>query len=191
MYHRHMRIIAGEFGGRRLKVPKGNRTRPTPDRVREALFSVLGDQVDGARVVELFAGTGSLGLEALSRGASEAVFCETGRDALHCLTENIQTLGVSERCTIHRRSAFELPRLIAEHTTFDLVFCDPPYRLTEDAGGRGKLAQLLGSLPVAGSGCVLYEHRAGSLGSFTPQGLILEDVRRWGSTGIARFTRPA
>ncbi len=131
-----MRIIGGEFRGRRLKAPKGGNTRPTPDRVREALFSILGPDIVGSSVLELFGGTGSLGLESLSRGARRAVFCEVNRAALACLTDNIATLAVEDRTRIHRASALDFPRRSAPGELFDFVFCDPPHRLLAEAHTR-------------------------------------------------------
>ena len=182
-----MRIIGGEFRGRRLKAPKGRGTRPTPDRVREALFQVLADRVPSARVLELFGGTGSLALEALSRGAATAVFSETDRGALRCLTDNVEALRIEDRVTIHRRSAFRLPALCRDDEPFDLVFCDPPFRMFDDAGDRRRIETLLSSLPIAPDGLVVVEHRAGSLGDFSPPRLLLDDVRKWGTTGMALF----
>jgi len=182
-----MRIIGGEFRGRRLKAPKGRSTRPTPDRVREALFQILGEDVPGARVLELFGGTGSLGLEALSRGATSAVFTETDRGALACLRENVEMLGLGDRVTIHARSAFRLPALVRAGPAFDLVFLDPPFRMFEDAADRRRLERLLGDLPVAPGGRVIVEHRAGGLGDFSPPSLSLAGIRTWGTTGMAFF----
>jgi len=182
-----VRIIGGEFGGRRLRAPKGRRTRPTPDRVREALFSVLGDRVAGAHVVELFAGTGSLGLEALSRGARHAVFLERDAAALRCLEENVAALGVAGRATVQRRSAYAFARSANAAEPFDLVFCDPPFRSFEEAAGRRRMEDLLGSLPLAPGGLVVVEHRAGALGDFSPPALRPAGVRKWGSTGMALY----
>lgn len=121
-----MRIIAGAFGGRRLRAPRGRRVRPSGERLREAWFSILGWRLEGARVLDLFAGSGALGLEALSRGATHADFVERHRAALTALTANIEALGVSERCTVHRAGALpfaaELPA-----GAYDVAFADPPY----------------------------------------------------------------
>jgi len=130
--------------------------------VREALFQVIDDHLQDARVLELFGGTGSLGLEALSRGASSAVFTETDRGALACLTENVAALRVVDRVTIHRRSAFRLPALSRGGPPFDLVFCDPPFRMLEDAAERRRLETLLSSL-------------------------ALSQLRTWGTTGMAIY----
>jgi len=117
-----MRIIAGEFKGRRLKSVPGLATRPTPDRLRESLFSILGPELEGRRFADLFAGTGSVGLEALSRGASEVVFVEGAVRAREVLRENLRVLGA-----VHA-SVIERPVMRALRTLrTDIVFMDPPY----------------------------------------------------------------
>lgn len=135
-----MRIVGGDFRGRRLaalgKGDAGAHLRPTADRVRESLFSMLGggrfgDPIDGARVLDLFAGTGALGLEALSRGAAHVTFVDDGRVAQKLLTENITTLGVTETVRVLRTSALRLP---AAEQPATLVFLDPPYG--KDLGAR-------------------------------------------------------
>ena len=117
-----MRVIAGEFKGRRLHTARGTLTRPTADRVREALFSMLGD-VGGAEVLDLYAGSGALGIEALSRGAESAVFVERDRQALTALRRNLDAVGVDAVV----RSEDVLRFLGRPNGRFDLVFCDPPY----------------------------------------------------------------
>jgi 16S rRNA (guanine966-N2)-methyltransferase len=135
-----MRVVAGEFKGRRLRMPRGAPTRPTADRVREALFSMLGD-VEGARVLDLYAGSGALGIEALSRGAAGAVFVERDARAAAAIEANLEAVGVQAEVSRGDVLAF-----LAEpsRTTFDLVFCDPPY----DSGPRiaGPLAKRLPAL---------------------------------------------
>jgi 16S rRNA (guanine966-N2)-methyltransferase len=124
-----VRIIAGEGRGTRLVTPRGRGTRPTSDRAREALFSMLGD-VTGLRVLDAFAGSGALGLEALSRGAAQAVFCETSGPALHALHANVERLGWEERCQIARVSG--LRRMQADTrngAAYDLILLDPPYTM--------------------------------------------------------------
>jgi 16S rRNA (guanine966-N2)-methyltransferase len=121
-----MRIIAGAFRGRKLEAPKGIATRPTADRVRETLFSMLASRIgsfEGLRVADLFAGSGALGLEALSRGAAFACFVEHDHRALDAIRANIASLGVEQRSQLLARSALALPP--AE--PFDLIFADPPY----------------------------------------------------------------
>ena len=117
-----MRVVAGEFGGRRLRAPRGAGTRPTADRVREALFSMLGD-VSGASVLDLYAGSGALGIEALSRGAASAVFVERDAQAAATIRRNLDELGTEG--DVRRQDAMVF--LATSRATFDLVFCDPPY----------------------------------------------------------------
>src|SRR5436309_4205711 len=124
-----MRIVAGEWGGRTLRAPPGGRTRPTADRVREALFSILGP-IDGLRVLDLFAGSGALGIEALSRGAAQATFVERARPALTALRANLEALEISAE--VHAGDARAFLRNAAQAgRTYDLVFVDPPYRESE------------------------------------------------------------
>lgn len=118
-----MRIIAGRYKGRRLSAPRGQSVRPTSDGLRETLFNVLGDTVGGARVLDAYAGTGALGLEALSRGAREAVFIERDPRAIQVLRDNMRACGAEEACVIIRGD-FERSRAL---DPFDLVLLDPPY----------------------------------------------------------------
>jgi 16S rRNA (guanine966-N2)-methyltransferase len=130
-----VRVIAGALGGRRLKAPRGTTTRPTSDRVREALFALLGE-VSELRVLDLFAGAGGLGIEALSRGAGHAVFIERDRRALRALGDNIASLGIDPARAQVRSgdvlAALETAR--RDQETYDLVFIDPPYGRASDLG---------------------------------------------------------
>lgn len=125
-----MRIVAGAYKGRRLHSPRGSSTRPTADRVREALFSILGN-VEGARVLDLYAGTGALGLEALSRGAACAVFVERDARAAAVIERNLEAVGTTD-ATLRRQDV--LGFLAGERGTYDLVFADPPYDLAPRLG---------------------------------------------------------
>ncbi len=122
------RIIAGAFGGRRLVVPRDARVRPTADRVREAWMSILADRIGGARVLDLFAGSGALGLEALSRGAAHATFVELAAPSLAALEANIDALGVRDRVTVRRGDAMRFVAKL-DPDAFDLVLADPPYSI--------------------------------------------------------------
>jgi 16S rRNA (guanine966-N2)-methyltransferase len=139
-----LRIIAGSLKGRRLQVPPADEVRPTGDRVREALFSILAGRLDEARVLDAYAGSGALGFEALSRGAREAVFVEADRRVLATLRDNATALGVSERCRVVAGDPCALlgARVLGE--PFDLVLADPPY-----AAGAGP--RLLRALADAGA----------------------------------------
>jgi 16S rRNA (guanine966-N2)-methyltransferase len=122
-----MRVIAGELGGRRLVTPRGGTTRPTSERIREALFSILGDVVD-ARVLDLFAGSGALGIEALSRGAGHTTFVENAPTALSAIERNLDALDLGQRSNVVRSDvAAALRGPLAGSEPYDLVFLDPPY----------------------------------------------------------------
>jgi len=174
-----MRVIAGRFGGRRLNAPAGRLTRPTSDRVREALFSMLGD-VERACVLDLFAGTGALGIEALSRGACRAVFVERGAGALRALSENLEALGIEPTAgEVRRRDALAALRSArASEETYDLVFIDPPYRQARDLGPE--LSTVLPSLLRPAARVVVESDRRTPL----ELGMEVEQERRYGDTSI-------
>jgi 16S rRNA (guanine966-N2)-methyltransferase len=169
-----VRVVAGEFKGRRLQAPRGVRTRPTADRVREALFSMLGD-VSDARVLDLYAGSGALGIEALSRGAGSAVFVERDAGAMRAIERNLAVLGLEQRVVRQDAERF----LTREAGTFDLVFCDPPY----DSASRlaGVLAERLPVLTSEGARIVTESDKRMPLE--LPFPLLTE--RTYGDTRIA------
>ncbi len=176
-----MRVIAGEFRGRRLASARAKGLRPTADRVREALFSILGPDVDDARVLDLYAGTGALALEAVSRGAASAVCVERSASALAALERNVRDLGLADRVTIERGDALAYARRLRGSDRFDVVFCDPPY--------ADPLEPLLDS--VVGQGwwtrAAVVEHAA-SRHPAAPPGTEV-DTRRFGDTGVSIFRR--
>ena len=151
-----MRIITGSARGARLKTPKGHGTRPTADRVKESLFNILGNKVFGRRVLDIFAGTGNLGLEALSRGAENAVFVDKATGKL--LRENAVHTHLQQKAEISANDVFrELSRLEAQGRNFDLIFCDPPYHL----GLWQQALQVLDASQVlAHEGILVVEHGA-------------------------------
>jgi len=165
-----VRIIAGEFGGRRLVAPKGVIARPTQDRVREAWFSILGEAVDGARVLDLFAGSGALGLEALSRGAASAVFVEKARSSLEALEKNVAALDVAALVKVVKGDAMKFAEGILPGE-FDLVFADPPY----DLGAGARLVSLFRVRPFAR--ILSIEHRS-------TEKLEGDDTRKYGDTSV-------
>ena len=165
-----MRIVAGLYGGRRISAPRDGRVRPTSDRVREAWMSILADDLPDARVLDLFAGSGALGLEALSRGAASAEFVEMHRASLAALVANIEALGVGDRARVHRGDAERFVEGLPE-AAFDIAFADPPY--TIDYATR--LAAHFRRAPFAR--ILSIEHRAGL---DIPGG----DTRRYGDTAI-------
>jgi 16S rRNA (guanine966-N2)-methyltransferase len=171
-----IRVIAGEFRGRRLKTPAGGQTRPTADRVREAWFNILQRFVRDARVLDLYAGSGALGLEALSRGAVSADFVETQRPALEAIKANVTTLKVGDRVKLHRVDALKF----AEGLTpgqFDVAFADPPY--ADDVAAR--LIALFRLRPFA---------RVLSIEHAAERRMPGDDTRRYGDTAVTFIYAP-
>jgi 16S rRNA (guanine966-N2)-methyltransferase len=171
-----VRVIAGTHRGRPLRAPRGAATRPTSDRVREALFSILGS-VDGERVLDLYAGSGALGIEALSRGAAEATLVDSARAAVAAITTNLRALGLDAEVVAADALAFcQRARAAARH--YDLVLLDPPYRHGSPLGAR--LTAALEPLLAAGARVVAESDRRDPLAL----GLPLLDERRYGDTLI-------
>ena len=172
-----LRVIAGRYGGRRLQAPPGAATRPTADRVREALFSILGDRVDGARVLDLYAGSGALGLEALSRGAAASTFVDSSAAAQRAIRANLAALG-AEAETVRADALRWLDSASARARQYDLVFLDPPYRR---AGAlAGALSEALPPVLAPGSVVVAESDRRAPLALTLPT----IDERRYGDTLI-------
>ena len=174
-----MRIIAGKYRGRVLAEFKGEDVRPTSDRVKESVFQILSQKLIGARVLDLFCGSGALGLESLSRGAREAAFNDASRESLAILKKNLASLGVSAVVTnLDFRAC--LSRAAGK---FDVVFCDPPYKMDCAAeifdllAGRGLLAE---------GGIVVYESEREEA---APSGWERCDLRSYGRTKVAFFHR--
>ncbi|MGD1057350.1 MAG: 16S rRNA (guanine(966)-N(2))-methyltransferase RsmD [Solirubrobacteraceae bacterium] len=174
-----MRVIAGRLGGRRLKAPKGTATRPTSDRVREALFSMLGD-IEGTNVLDLFAGTGALGIEALSRGARRATFVERDASVVRILSANLEDLEISqEAAEVRRTDALAALRSAqGSKETYDLVFIDPPYREAPTWGPE--LSAMLPSLLASNARVVVESDRRAPLELELP----IEREKRYGDTLI-------
>ena len=172
-----MRVIAGTYGGRRLQAPPGLDTRPTSDRVREALFSILGDRVPGARVLDLFAGSGALGIEALSRGAAEATFVDNAAPAVRAIAANLEALGAD--ATVVRAEARRfLGGASRSARQYDLVFLDPPDRLAALLGRD--LSAALAAVLAPGATVVAESDHRSPLDIHLP----IEDERRYGDTLI-------
>lgn len=151
-----MRVIAGEARGRQLKAVPGNTTRPTADKVKEALFSMIGPYFDGERVLDLFAGTGGLGIEALSRGAGHAVFVDADARSVQIVRQNLETVRLMERAEVYRNDAARAIKALARiGKPFDLVFLDPPYRMDK---ADELLLELSDRGLVADGGVAVIEH---------------------------------
>ncbi|HUK22337.1 MAG TPA: 16S rRNA (guanine(966)-N(2))-methyltransferase RsmD [Gemmatimonadales bacterium] len=171
-----LRIIAGEFKGRRIKTPAGDKVRPTADRVREAWFSILQRSIRGARVLDLYAGSGALGLEALSRGATTAEFVEVHRQSLTALKANIKSLGVEDRTTITRRDALKFAEQL-HPGQYDVAFADPPYASEQAA----LLVAMFRMSPFA---------RIFSIEHPAEQPIPGDDTRRYGDTAVTFIYAP-
>lgn len=185
-----MRIVAGSVRGRPLKGPRDARViRPTADRVRETLFNVLGQWMDGLAVLDLYAGTGALGLEALSRGATRLVMVDRDREAQGLCRENAAALGFSDRAKLLARPVEEgVSQLSGEGERFELVFADPPYA----ARAVADLLDLLGRHPVvAPGGLVVIEHDRREEAPAAGAGFTQEDARRFGDTAVTFYRAPA
>lgn len=171
-----MRIVAGTWRGRLIKAPPGDSVRPTGDRVREAWMSIVSAWLPDARVLDLFAGSGALGLEALSRGAREAHFIENAARSLDVLTKNITALGADDRAVVHRADAMTFLEKLGER--YDVAFADPPY----DKGLATSIAQRWLATPFAD--VIGIEHRRDEILPGEP------DTRRYGGTCVSFYRIP-
>jgi 16S rRNA (guanine966-N2)-methyltransferase len=169
-----VRIVAGQWKGRRISAPSGDTVRPTLDRVREAWMSILQSDIPGARILDLYAGSGALGLEALSRGAASADFVETASRSLEALRGNIDALGASELARIHRIPSLSFAKGL-ENREFDVAFADPPY----EGGEAKKLAELWLTRPFSAILSVEHARRL----ELPPGG----DTRSYGTAAITIY----
>lgn len=184
-----MRVVGGEFRGRPLATPRDQSIRPTTDRAREAVFNVLahrfGEKLQGARVLDLFAGTGALGLEALSRGASYAVFIEESAEGRGLIRSNVEAFGLTGRTKIFRRDATKLGEA-GTIAPFGLLFADPPYG--KGLGEQALQSARAGGWLLPGALCVVEETAAAP---FQPgEGFSVLDERNYGET-VIRFIEAA
>mgnify|MGYP001817076413 FL=1 len=185
-----MRIVGGRLRGRALVTPKEDKVRPTSDRVREAIFNILEHgisdfSIDGTNVLDLFAGTGALGIEALSRGAAQGVFVDNAATSRALLQENFQALGLGGITTLYRRSAIDLGAAYRK-LSFQLIFADPPYG---QALATKAIAAAIGNGWLSDGAVIVIEETADTDIELPPECHIL-DQRRYGSTQvlIAKYT---
>jgi 16S rRNA (guanine966-N2)-methyltransferase len=180
-----MRIIAGAYRGRRLHAPKGDKIRPTIDRVREAIFNIIAPEVPDARVLDLFAGTGAMGLEALSRGAALSVFVDQSAEAIRLIRKNVDLCGAGDRSLLlHESAPVAIRHLASRNELFDVIFMDPPY-------GKGYIEIALETLETVAQpdALVIAEHH---VKDETPpiKGPWRKDrERRYGDTLISIYLR--
>ncbi len=185
-----MRVVAGSLKSRALRAPKGSATRPTSDRVRESLFAVLGD-VRGTRVLDLYAGSGALAIEALSRGAASAVCVAHARAALAALAENRDALGLTGTLQVVARRVADAPKALAGSEPFDVIFADPPYADVASGIVARELAAVVApeAKLVVPDALVVLEHAARDR---APEiaGLVFDETRRWGDTSASFYRVP-
>ena len=181
-----MRIVAGEARSRIIDAPKGTDTRPTLDRVRENLFNILMPRVPGARVLDLFAGSGALSLEALSRGAASAVMVDCDREAQRVERLNTERLGYQDRVRLLPCDWKRAVRLLTEErAVFDLVFLDPPYAMQD----LREVTRLL--LPLLSPNARVINEHAAERPSTVCEELVQADRRRWGYAGVTFYRLPS
>lgn len=192
-YGGDVRIVGGSLGGRILRAPGGAATRPTSEKVREAMFNILGNilgsplgSIAGDRVLDLFAGSGALGIEALSRGAAHATFVDSARPALLAIRGNLRELGLEDRASVVAGDAVASVARHQPEAPWRIVFVDPPYR--SDLATRAVLA--LPSERLAADAVVVIEHDRRNTPPDTLGSLLRTDQRRYGDTLISFFARP-
>jgi 16S rRNA (guanine966-N2)-methyltransferase len=174
-----VRIIAGEKRGHTIFAPRGRETRPTSDRVRENVFNIVAAWVDGARVLDLYAGSGAMGLEALSRGATRAVFVETDPDAVRAIERNLDKLGLTGATVLRQSVTVALAQEAGANRKYDLVLVDPPYAMTD----YDTLARYLPTV-LADDGILVFETDART----EPQlPLAVRTTRKYGGTRVTLF----
>jgi len=189
-----MRIIAGTHRSRLIDAPEGLTTRPMTDRVRENLFNLLGETVVGATVLDLFCGSGALGLEALSRGAARVTFVDAGREAVTVVETNCRRLGLEEQARILRRDALRPGPWIRPvgAKNYTLIFADPPYKMSAEPAGQTQLAAMAAALVrlgcVARGALVMLRAERGTKIALPWPGFELSDGRSYGTTTLYLMT---
>jgi 16S rRNA (guanine(966)-N(2))-methyltransferase RsmD len=179
-----LRVIAGELKGRRLTAPKDNQCRPTLDRVKESIFNVLGADIFGRRVLDLFCGSASLGIEALSRGATEAVFVDSRKQVILLARKNISALGLDKRASFILSDILKSDR-IEFGAGFDLVFADPPYEMMV---GNALIDLLTRKETLASGGLLIFERSRQE--TVNPKALTHLKLLKFGQTEVDIFIKP-
>jgi 16S rRNA (guanine966-N2)-methyltransferase len=184
-----MRVIGGNARGRRLKVPRGKTLRPTAARVKEALFNILPHDLSGTRVLELFAGTGNVTIEALSRGAAEAILVDSSAESGKAIRENLHRFQLMDRTKVWITPVARALRLLARRgETFDMIFLDPPY----ERQWIGSTLKIIGEGSLLReSGVLIAEHSIREKVESRYSSLALRDQRRYGSTLLSFFAQEA
>ena len=184
-----MRIIAGKYRHRELKSPKGSATRPTSSRLREALFNIIQQQITGAHFIDLFAGSGAMGIEALSRGAAHTTFVDNHKLAIQCIRDNLSAVGAAQQTTLLPLAITQALPLLIQHPA-DIIYIDPPYHLMiEQQPAALYLLNWFGSYPALNDNGMLFieqsAHIKGIANTFGT--LTLQQQRRYGSSSLYLF----
>jgi 16S rRNA (guanine(966)-N(2))-methyltransferase RsmD len=187
-----MRVIAGSLRSRQLAAPRGMATRPTSDRLRETLFNILAPRIAGARFADLYAGSGAVGIEAVSRGASHVLFAENAPPALDAVRANLRTLGIASGITLEPRTALAaLEATLRARRQLDLVFFDPPWEAgTDYTEVLGLLGGKLGETLLAPGALVIAEHAARTPLPARVGSLIANRTHRQGDAALTFYSRP-
>jgi 16S rRNA (guanine(966)-N(2))-methyltransferase RsmD len=183
-----VRIVAGTLGGRRLAAPAGRATRPTSDKVREAVFAILGPPPPDAQVLDLFAGSGAMAIEALSRGAARATLVDSARGAIATARANLAELGVADRATVLGTDALAFLRGLHDGPAFSWVFIDPPYA-TALAADALVLLGAMGTDRLAADAIIVIEHDRRKVPPDAAGNLVRTDQRRYGDTHVSFYRR--
>lgn len=178
-----MRVITGIARGRRLVAPEGMDVRPTADKVKEAVFSAIQFQIEGADVLDLFAGSGQMGIEALSRGAKHAVFIDSSNKSLRCVHENLRNTGFEKCSEVISRDSYDYIKLTVN--SFDIIILDPPYR-------HGHIHNILpfAAKKLREGGCIICEYEAEAEEPSAPEGMILRKTYHYGKINVTIFVKP-
>lgn len=181
-----MRIIAGVHRGRRLIAPRGSSTRPTTDRVREALFAILGD-LSQARILDAYAGSGALGMEALSRGAARCVFVESRRDAVRTITTNLQALGLQSQAVVIHAELERCKGPLEHEAPYDVVLADPPWPIADTAARL--LLRVVGPLLSPQATVVIGHPRRQPVKLGPELGFAQTQTRHWGDSAMSWYLK--
>ena len=178
-----MRVISGSARGRKLKVPVGNGIKPSSDRVKESIFSIVQFDIEGSRVLDLFAGTGQFGIEALSRGAKEAVFVDISKESVRLIQENLRICGFSGSAVVYSHDAL---RFLENNEKYDLIFIDPPYDSALAAKALSKIAEFD---KLNKNGIIIHESKADDRTPDLALPYVLQKQYRYGSVRVTKYTR--
>ena len=179
-----MRVITGIARGRKLVAPEGLDVRPTADKVKEGIFSAVQFELEGARVLDLFAGSGQMGIEALSRGAERAVFIDSSLRSIRCVNENLRNTGFERQSEVINRDSYDYIKLTSQ--TFDIIILDPPYRYNHIANILPFAAKKLRD-----GGIIICEYETEADEPAAPEGMRLRKTYRYSKINVSIFCKPS